>query len=408
MREFYVYGLKSREEYDKKSARSYDDERRRLESWLGDHMGFVRTAEGKSVFISIDSRSSFRNPLYKAWKSKSFTDGDITLHFILMDLLQDGQPHLLAQLMEGVDARLAEFEDPMVFDESTVRKKLKEYCALGLVESTRSGKRSLYRKTELWLEEESWRDAVHFFSEVAPCGVIGSFIEDRWVKKGAHFGFKHHYITSAMDSDVLALLFLAMQKHCAVTVTCDSRHLRTQERLVPLRVLIGVQNGRQHLVAYHTKTDSFRAYRIDYLSEVVLEQTVPRFEELRAELAALRPGMWGVSMPKDRYDRQSTERVEMILRVEQGEEHIVSRLEREKRVGLVERLDQHRYRFTAEVYDAGEMIPWLRTFICRIEDIRFSNSLTERRFKKDIEQMYRLYGIGGEQEDARKEAERDI
>ena len=43
MREFYVYGFKSRDEYNKKSARSYDDERRRIESWLGDHMSFVRT-----------------------------------------------------------------------------------------------------------------------------------------------------------------------------------------------------------------------------------------------------------------------------------------------------------------------------------------------------------------------------
>ena len=30
MREFYVYGFKSRDEFNKKSARSYDDERRRL------------------------------------------------------------------------------------------------------------------------------------------------------------------------------------------------------------------------------------------------------------------------------------------------------------------------------------------------------------------------------------------
>ncbi len=51
MREFYIYGFKSREEYNKKSARSYDDERRRLESWLGDHMRFRQTAEGKNVFI---------------------------------------------------------------------------------------------------------------------------------------------------------------------------------------------------------------------------------------------------------------------------------------------------------------------------------------------------------------------
>ena len=34
MRDFYVYGFKSRDDYTKKSARSYDDERRRIESWL--------------------------------------------------------------------------------------------------------------------------------------------------------------------------------------------------------------------------------------------------------------------------------------------------------------------------------------------------------------------------------------
>ena len=49
MREFYVYGFKSRDGYDKKSARSYDDERRRMESWLADHMRFVRTPDGKNV-----------------------------------------------------------------------------------------------------------------------------------------------------------------------------------------------------------------------------------------------------------------------------------------------------------------------------------------------------------------------
>ena len=87
MREFYVYGFKSREAFNKKSARSYDDERRRLESWLGEDMRFRRTPEGKTVFLSIDSRVLRHNPLFTAWKAKSFTDGDITLHFILFDLL---------------------------------------------------------------------------------------------------------------------------------------------------------------------------------------------------------------------------------------------------------------------------------------------------------------------------------
>ena len=87
MREFYIYGFKSREEYNKKSARSYDDERQRIQSWLGNYMGFRQTPEGKNVFISIDSRVSRHDPLYKAWKAKSFMDGDITLFFAIFDIL---------------------------------------------------------------------------------------------------------------------------------------------------------------------------------------------------------------------------------------------------------------------------------------------------------------------------------
>lgn len=79
MREFYVYGFKSRDEYGMKSARSYDNERRRIESWLGDYMSFHQESSGKKVFLSMDSRRVPCNPLYKAFKAKSFTDKDITL-----------------------------------------------------------------------------------------------------------------------------------------------------------------------------------------------------------------------------------------------------------------------------------------------------------------------------------------
>ena len=103
MREFYVYGFKSREGFDKKSARSYDNERRRVESWLGDYMRFRLTPKGKTVFLSVDSRVTRRNPLYAAWKTKSFTDGDITLHFLLFDILHDPAVALtLPQIMDEI------------------------------------------------------------------------------------------------------------------------------------------------------------------------------------------------------------------------------------------------------------------------------------------------------------------
>ena len=85
--------------------------------------------------------------------------------------------------------------------------------------------------------------------------------------------------------------------------------------------------------------------------------------------------------------------MEFTLRIDKGEEYIVRRLEREKRVGKVECIDEHTYRFSADVYDSSEMLPWIRTFICRIEQMNFSNRTVENRFKQDLESMYRMYGI---------------
>ena len=396
MREFYVYGFKSRDDYQKKSARSYDDERRRLESWLGDHMSFVRTPEGKNVFISIDSRTIRHNPLYNAWKAKSFTDGDITLHFILFDILYDpAVKRTIAELLQEIDTKyLAGFETPMMFDESTIRKKLKEYCEAGIIVAEKEGRKVYYRRTDS-TDISDLNDVMHYFSEVAPCGVIGSFILDKEESDTDAFTFKHHYITGAIDSGVLAALFAAMREKRAVTVTNMSRRkdIPRRNRVVPLRIFISAQSGRQHLFVYMPEFNSFNSLRVDYLSNVKLEDPTPRFDELRAELDRMQSKMWGVSVKRNKWGNDHLEHVEFTIKIEDNEEYIVRRLEREKRIGTVEKLDEHTYRFSADVYDTSEMIPWIRTFICRIVKMNFSNRTVENQFKKDLETMYWMYGV---------------
>ena len=396
MREFYVYGFKSRDGYTRKSARSYDDERRRIESWLGEHMRFVRTPEGKTIFISVDSRRIRHNPFYHAWKAKSFTDGDITLHFILFDILYTPSVRLtLSELLRRIDEDyLSAFPAPRMPDESTVRKKLKEYCEAGIIETERVGRSVYYRRAET-VDISGLTDALHFFSEVAPCGVVGSFILDKTEEDTDLFAFKHHYITGAMDSGVLAALFLAMREKRAVTVTNVSRRRDTPKtvRLIPLRVLISVQSGRQHLLAYTPEYRSFDTYRIDHLSDVKLGEPSSELEGLRSALDGMRNKMWGVGLKRRLVADDRPEHVDFTVRVGDGEEFIVKRLEREKRVGRVERLDAHTYRFTADVYDAGEMLPWIRSFICRITALHFSSKVLEEQFRSDLSAMYRMYGI---------------
>lgn len=399
MREFYVYGFKSREDYTRKSARSYDDERRRMESWLGEHMSFVRTPEGKNVFISIDSRTTKHNPLYKAWKAKSFTDGDISLHFYIFDILSEqGKWLTLSEICERIDKNyLSCFKEPFVFDESTLRKKLKEYELEGIIITKKEGKRLLYSRASD-TDISGLADALDFYSEVAPCGVIGSYLLDR-TESGDAFTFKHHYITGAIDSGVMAELFSAMREKRAISAD-NLNHKREEPRrahMLPLRIFISAQSGRQHLLAYQYATKSIISYRLDYLSRIKAEEIEPRFDELRARLDEMQGQMWGVS-PRGKGKDGRYERVSFVIKIKPGEEYIVKRLEREKRIGSVEKIDNLSYRFSAEVCDSSEMIPWIRTFISRIESLNFSNRTVENRFKNDVMAMYKAYGLVKEDE----------
>ncbi len=389
MQEFYVYGFKTRGEYDQKSPRSYDDEKRRLESWLGPYMDSAMTPEGKQVFLSIDSRQTQPNPLFRAWKARSFTDGDITLHFLLIDILSD-DPLSLAQVIEAVDGRLFEAGSDMAFDESTIRKKLQEYTRLGLVRATKQGRQMRYCRmpdTDL----SGLEDVLDYFSESAPCGVIGSFLLDRLPRRDSPFRFKHHYITQTMDSGVLAALFDAMQgKRC---VTLRSFHKQERElTLVPLRIYISAQNGRQYLIAWREGAGQLSSYRLDTLSQVRPGPVCGNFDALRQRLDQEERHMWGVNL---RQKDKPLEHIEFDIRVHPHEGYILQRLHREKRRGCIQQLDEHTYRYRADVYDTIEMIPWIRTFLCRITRLECSNTHARERFLGDLEQMYQMYGLEG-------------
>ena len=392
MRRFYVYGFEKRQDFTAKSSRSYDDNRRRLDSWLEDYMSFKSEADGRAYRISFDSSSISHNPLYKSWKAKSFTDGDITLHFAIFDILYDPETKMtLTELIEEIDQRLS---SSMAFDESTLRKKLKEYAEEGIIRMEKDGRKVLYSRAPD-TDITALHDVIDFFSEVAPCGVIGSFLQGRQPKHPELFSFKHHYITQAMDSDVMATLFEAIHGHRYITVDNLGKHsneVRTV-RLVPLKLYISAQNGRQNLLAFHEKANRLNSYRLDYMSNIRIEDEIcEKFDALRAALSKAEAHMWGVNC---RWNVKHTEHVEFEIKIEDDEQFIVRRLEREKRCGCVEKIDDNHYRYVAEVFDTTEMLPWIRTFISRITRMSFSNRTAENKFKADIQEMCRMYGLDG-------------
>lgn len=392
MREFYVYGFKSREEYGLKSARSYDNERRRIESWLGDYMSFHQDASGKNVFLSVDSRRIPHNPLHKAFKARSFTDKDITLHFYILDLLADGSALSSKEIVDRInDDYLSKFRGAFSLDESTVRKKLKEYETLGLLKSEKAGREVLYQRTD---DEDfdltSWADALAFFSEEDPVGVVGSFLIDKLDYPSDSFRFKHHYILHTLDSDVLCELLQAIDERSAVELVIHSlRSAREYQRTVcPLKIYISTQSGRQYLLGYHYRDRRMVFFRLDAIKKVSIGNVEKHYNKYLGYQEKLDQHLWGVSTGPN----YNLDHIEMTIHFDPGEEFVLHRLEREKRHGTVELLDAQTFRFTADVYDASEMLPWLRTFIGRIVNLKCSSQFVVDMFYEDLRRMEAMYG----------------
>ena len=391
MREFYVYGFKSREEYDAKSARSYDNERRRIESWLGEYMEFRQDASGKTVFISVDNRDVPHNPLYNAFKARSFTDNDVILHFAVLDLLHDGDALTVREITERISTEY--LSEDRALDESTVRRKLKEYEKIGLLESSRVGRELAFSLASSAVDLASWKDAVSFFSEADPMGVIGSYLLDKYEEHPDLFSYKHHYLLHALDSQILYEILLAMREcRCIeLTVFAVRRNELRVHTVLPVRIFVSTQTGREYLLAYHYRFRKPMFFRIDNIRKVSAGAVEKRPDKYAGFFDKFRENLWGVSTGVG----HSVYHLEMTVRVPPGEEFIVDRLEREKRCGSVAAVDDHTYKYAADVYDASEMLPWLRTFIGRVVSLECSSAYVTQRFYEDLDAMQALYGGDG-------------
>ena len=389
--QFFIYGFKSRNEYDAKSARIYDNERRRIESWLGNYMSFRQNPDGKNIFFAVDSRSIPSNPLYNVFKAKSFTSNDITLHFCILDMLVDSDGLSVGDIAQRLSADyFSVFENTNEPDLSTIRKKLKEYEKLGILKSRKQGNQVLFTRNDCDVPLDTWSDAIRFFSEASPLGVVGSYLLDKQKDTGNIFSFKHNYILHTLESEILYSLLCAISDGLNVSLEIvSSRSQKTSvHKAVPLQIRISTRSGRRYLLLWHLKHRQMMIFRLDSIKSVSPLDKAENIEKLRENAKRFVSHLWGASSGKDR----SLDRVEMTVFVGDNEEYIIKRLEREKRNGKIIPIDSHHFKFVADVYDAVEMLPWIRTFTGRISKLTSTNSEMLETFNKDLNSMQSMYG----------------
>lgn len=402
VRDFFIYGFKVRGEFNRKSARTYDDEKRRVESWLGGLLRYDDSVRGRQISISVDSEHIPENPLYKAFCSKSFTDNDIRLHFIVQDILFDGRALPLKAIVEETDRRYGFF-----FDEQTVRNKLKEYVSEGIINAEKRGKTVYFSlsgdRTDGFLEEfGGLADAVKFFSETGEFGVVGNSILKAAGLENDLFYMKHNYIVHALEDAVLPEIIDAIGRKRFVSLKTFSAKNGVKESeniIVPMRVCASVQTGRRYIVGYIPAYNRFNAFRLDYVRAVKQGGVCAEYDDIREKYVRNEKRCFGVSFG-DRRETGVVEPLVVTVRVGAGEEHIVDRLEREKRCGTVKRLSEGLYELTIDAFDPVEPMHWIKTFIGRIVKLEGGSSAARKLFDDDIRRMNEMYnGKGGEAND---------
>lgn len=405
VRDFFVYGFKTRNDFTAKSPRTYDNQRRRLESWLSPYVRKDYVQEGFNLSLAIDSNLLDTNPLFQVWKTKSFTDNDIVLHFLILDLLQDGRT-LTAE--EITDCLLAEYET--LFDIQTVRRKCNAYVKEGLLYKQKIGKRvvfSLDNTLTNWLKSnENIKDALAFYQMAGNFGIIGNILSEQLDFHNQTFRVKHSFFVHTLEDEILFNLLDAMNKKSVVTLEIKSskREMTNTATCVPLQIFTSTRSGRRFLCGYLKSSKRFSCFRLDTIKKVIPSGESEDYYELLTKLNRNQPQLWGVSFQGT--ERHHLDTLTMTIRaLEPTENYIVERLKREGRGGIVTRIARNTYQYEITVFDCNEMLPWIRTFIGRILSLKCTAKSVEKRFYADLDAMYHMYAITGNDMDTENESQ---
>lgn len=391
VRDFYIYGFKTREDYQDKSGRTYDNERRRLESWFSDYIRHdYSSGHKKSVSITLDSNRIPVNPLYQAWKSKSFTANDIMLHFFILDIMQEHGFWNVEALTDELQTRYQ-----VLFEPQTVRKKLMEYEKEGILVLRKEGRLNCYGirpdiRTECPSLIPALSDAVCYFQAAAPFGFIGSTIMDSFQLENTQFRFRHDYLVHTLEDEILLPLLQAIQEQKNVRLTLKSTKTGVLREVTctPLKILVSTQTGRRYVCVHKAASRRLASYRLDGVRQVILLEHDAQFPSYLTAYEKNAPASWGVSFGSSR--KPETVQMQIVLD-EEAEPHIITRLEREGRNGQITRIQPGVYEYTAQCWDSAELLPWVKTFTGRIRSFTCSNKAVEQRLWSDMRAMRDLY-----------------
>ena len=114
----------------------------------------------------------------------------------------------------------------------------------------------------------------------------------------------------------------------------------------------------------------------------------PSYEEYKEKLEKNLSKVYGVSFGKEHIN----DVIKLTLFFdEEKEKHILERLKREGKDGIITRMEKNIYTYEKEIFDGNEMMPWVKTFTGRILSFESNNDYLTNKFYFDMKKMMDMY-----------------
>lgn len=381
IRDFFVFGYKSRNDFNKKSGRSYDNAKRRVAS-IFDELFIGEYDNGEKRYsIRIDSELEKVNPLFKLFKSKSFTNNDLILHFLILDIFQEKKELSAHDFLDYASKNYTLTENSWVI--GTVVNKLNEYVELGYLSSTTINNQLFYKLNPIFDPDNISWDIVQYFSECDVLGVVGSYILD---KKDNHadiaIRYKHKQPFAVLDSMFVLQILNAISKQKMLIISSRKKGVPFSQEVLPVKILVNTQNGRQYLAAYNNEKKHFCKFRIDHILAIE-DSTVFKDDKtyniINEQFSFRIKHTWNVNF----HYFENPMLVEFTIFVGDDEPFIINRLKREGHGGTITQISRNVYQYSIKIFDVTEIIPWVKTFTGRIVSFKSEDKKAEMKFYND-------------------------
>lgn len=361
--DFFIYGYNGRGDFPFISDRMYDNELRRIKSYLKNYVITTQTKDKKTISISSNTIYDTINPLFELFSGKSFTSKDCFLHFVLLDILSNYKTKTLNEIYDEI----LDNYDPIDLDIMTVRNKLHEYIDLGIIILSKENNKNLYTLQNQIIIDDKLIETLIFFQKIVPLGYILNPITSN--KKSSYI-YKQVFFSNVLDDEYVLILLNAIENKQPILIKQRGRKNNVIVKGMPIGIYQNMITGRRYLKVMKKGNSVF--VRIDKIEEVsYLDTEYTLFEE-----------------------NNKKEYIKVLIHIDDNEMFIVDRIYREINEENITKIDENTYQFTLYYSNLFDSIPYVRSYFGRILKLESDNKQVLTKLERDLFSTISLYEDG--------------